>query len=193
MGNSESKSQLKQRQVFIITTAKTCFSRSGFHGTSMSDISRKSGLGAGRLYRYFNSKELLVNETIKNISQLWREFLQKSFLLPVIIEGIVDIKSDFWKNWSHQERCLMLEVYSEASRNNVASDILAHEEQLLIKALENIFQKQMPTLSLQQRTNRINFLLMLVDGVACRALNDKNINKKGLTRLSGILTRHLLR
>lgn len=192
MGNSESKSQLKQRQIFIITAAKACFSRSGFHGASMSDISRESGLGAGQLYRYFNSKDLLVNETVKNISQLWHVFLQKSFSLPFIIEDIVDMKSDFWKDWSHQDRCLLLEVYSEASRNNVVRNILAHEEQLLIKALENIFQEKMPALSSKQRTNRINFLLILVDGVVCRTFNDSNMNKEELTRLSGILTRHLL-
>lgn len=192
MSNLENNSQLKARQMFIITAAKACFSRSGFHGASMSDISRESGLGAGQLYRCFNSKELLVNETIKNIVRLWREFLQKSLSLKISIEDIVDTKSTFWQGWSSQNRCLLIEVYSEASRNKCVRSMLAQEEKLLIKELGMIFQNKMPATNLQQRTNRIDFLLMLIDGVACRSFEDNSMDKAELTRLTGILTRHLL-
>lgn len=192
MDTSENKSLLKERQLFIMSAAKTCFSRSGFHGASMADISRESGLGAGQLYRYFHSKELLVNETIKSIIQHWCKFLKNSFSKHMSIEDIIDANSDFWKGWSSRDRCLLLEVYSEASRNKFLRDMLMQEEQSLIAELELLFQKVMPASSSQQRTNRIHFLLMLVDGVACRTFGDKNVDQQELTRLNGILTRHLL-
>jgi AcrR family transcriptional regulator len=40
--------------------AINCFSREGFHRTTMQDIVAESGLSAGSLYRYFDSKESIV-------------------------------------------------------------------------------------------------------------------------------------
>jgi AcrR family transcriptional regulator len=40
--------------------AITCFSRQGFHRTTMQDIAGESSLSAGSLYRYFDSKESIV-------------------------------------------------------------------------------------------------------------------------------------
>jgi TetR/AcrR family transcriptional regulator, transcriptional repressor of aconitase len=40
--------------------AITCFSREGFHRTTMLDIVRETGLSAGAIYRYFRSKEDIV-------------------------------------------------------------------------------------------------------------------------------------
>jgi len=157
----------------------------------MADISRESGLGVGQLYRYFDSKELLVNESIKSISQRWRLFLKNSFSQPFSTKEIINTQSDFWHDWSSQDRCLLLEMYSEASRNPSVQDLLAQEEQLLITELETIFQQKMPELSPQQRSNRIQFLLILVDGVACLAFGDENVDQQELARLNSILTRHL--
>lgn len=157
----------------------------------MADISRETGLGAGQLYRYFNSKELLVNETIKSIAQHWREFLLNSFSKKLSVKDIIDTQSDFWQGWAFQDRCLLLEMYSEASRNQTVRDMLAQEEKLLLTELGNIFQQQMPKLSPQERTNRIHFLLILVDGVACRAFGEKNVNQQELARLNGLFNQHI--
>ncbi|ORM65542.1 TetR/AcrR family transcriptional regulator [Pantoea rwandensis] len=188
LGNDEF---LQQRQQLIISAAKNCFSRSGFHGASMADISRESGLGAGQIYRYFSSKELIVSETIKSIAVSWRVFLQNNLPLQSSTENIINAESDFWQGWSYQDRCLLLEMYSEASRNAAVREILAHEEQLLVAELDALFQQHIPASSPQQRSHRIQFLLMLVDGVACRAFGDKNVDQLELTRINGILSRHL--
>jgi AcrR family transcriptional regulator len=187
-GNDE---LLQQRQELIISAAKRCFSRSGFHGASMADISHESGLGAGQIYRYFSSKELIVSETIKSIAVSWRVFLQDNLPLQNGTENIINAESDFWQGWSFQDRCLLLEMYSEASRNASVRETLAREEQLLVDELNAQFQQHMSASSPQQRSHRIQFLLMLVDGVACRAFGDKNVDQQELTRINGILSRHL--
>lgn len=188
LGNDEF---LQQRQQLIISAAKNCFSRSGFYGASMADISRESGLGAGQIYRYFSSKELIVSETIKSIAVSWRVFLQNNLPLQSSTENIINAESDFWQGWSYQDRCLLLEMYSEASRNASVRETLAHEEELLVDELNTQFQQRMPASSPQQRSHRIQFLLMLVDGVACRAFGEKNVDRQELTRINGILSRHL--
>jgi len=183
---------LQQRQQLIISAAKNCFSRSGFHGTSMADISRESGLGAGQIYRYFCSKELLVNEIIKSIAVSWRVFLATNLPQQTTTKDIIDAESSFWQDWPFQDRCLLLEMYSEASRDASVREMLAHQEQLLVAELDKQFAQKSPGASPQTRTNRIQFLLMLVDGVACRAFGEKKVDQQELKRIDGILSRHLL-
>lgn len=191
LSRSENESLIQQRQQQIIASAKICFSRSGFHGASMADISRESGLGAGQIYRYFKSKELIVSETIKNIAVNWRVFLTNNLPGEMRTDDIINPDSLFWQAWPYQDRCLLLEMYSEASRSQSVRDVLAAEEQLLVAELEAIFMRQIPQANPQQRAHRIQFLLMLVDGVACRAFGDKEVDQQELARINGILSRHL--
>jgi AcrR family transcriptional regulator len=52
----------KSAQTFetVLQAAMELFRDKGFHGTTMRDLSRASGLGLGALYYYFDSKEALV-------------------------------------------------------------------------------------------------------------------------------------
>jgi AcrR family transcriptional regulator len=55
-----STQQRKARREQILAAALTCFSRDGFHQTTMADIVRESGLSQGTLYLYFKSKDDLI-------------------------------------------------------------------------------------------------------------------------------------
>ncbi|WP_194893673.1 TetR/AcrR family transcriptional regulator [Catenulispora pinisilvae] len=44
----------------IVTAARRCFARDGFHQTSMPDIAAEAGVSAGAPYRYFASKEEII-------------------------------------------------------------------------------------------------------------------------------------
>ena len=46
----------------IIRTALELFAEHGFHGTPMAMIADKAGVGAGTIYRYFENKDVLINE-----------------------------------------------------------------------------------------------------------------------------------
>lgn len=191
MRNSESNHFSQQRQKLIISSAKRCFSRSGFHGTSMADLSRESGLGAGQIYRYFTSKELIVTEAIRDIAESWRAFLLQYLPKLNSTQDIINEKSPFWLGWSIQDRRLLLEVYSEASRNEDVRAVLAQQEKLLIKALEPVFAQRWPHSSVQQRTNRIHFLLLLIDGVACRTYSETDLDQTELRRINNVLSEHI--
>jgi len=55
-----SEEHLDKRRQQIVDAAARCFARKGIHPTTMQDIFRESGLSAGAIYRYFDSKEALV-------------------------------------------------------------------------------------------------------------------------------------
>lgn len=45
----------------ILAAALELFAERGFHGTAVPLVAEKAGVGAGTIYRYFESKEALVN------------------------------------------------------------------------------------------------------------------------------------
>ncbi len=49
------------RKQQILDAALACFSKQGFHGTTMKDIIKASGLSAGAIYNYFASKGDIVD------------------------------------------------------------------------------------------------------------------------------------
>lgn len=55
-----SEEHLERRRQQILDAAQLCFGRKGFHETSMQDVFAESGLSAGAVYRYFKSKNDIV-------------------------------------------------------------------------------------------------------------------------------------
>ncbi|MFE1270913.1 TetR/AcrR family transcriptional regulator [Streptomyces sp. NPDC058758] len=55
-----SQEHLDARRRQILDGAARCFARNGFHATSMQDVLTEAGLSAGAVYRYFRSKDELI-------------------------------------------------------------------------------------------------------------------------------------
>lgn len=55
------------RRTQILDAAGRCFARSGFQGTSMSDVFAESGLSAGAVYGYFSGKDDLITAIIEQV------------------------------------------------------------------------------------------------------------------------------
>ena len=60
-----------ERRAHILAAARRCFVRDGFHGTSMQDLVDEAGVSSGAVYRYFPSKDAVI-ETIaaENLDQV---------------------------------------------------------------------------------------------------------------------------
>ena len=67
------------RRAEILAAACRCFARDGFHATSIADIIRESGLSAGSVYLYFESKNeiiaAVVEMTLGTADELFAELL----------------------------------------------------------------------------------------------------------------------
>lgn len=60
-GAGSSRAERRDHQIQrILEAAKSCFVRSGFQGASMQQICAQCGMSPGALYRYFPSKESIV-------------------------------------------------------------------------------------------------------------------------------------
>lgn len=68
----------------IVRAALELIAEHGFHGAPMALIAERAGVGAGTIYRYFENKDVLIND-------LYRELEARIF--PVITEGYVELKA----------------------------------------------------------------------------------------------------
>jgi AcrR family transcriptional regulator len=66
------------RRSDIMQAALELIAEQGFHRTPMAEIAKKAGVAAGTIYRYFDSKDLLINELHRKL---------ESRIMAVIQEG----------------------------------------------------------------------------------------------------------
>jgi AcrR family transcriptional regulator len=68
----------EKRRRHVLESAWKCFSREGFHATSMDQIIAESGMSSAAVYRYFRSKDDLIaataDEALVNIRGALAEF-----------------------------------------------------------------------------------------------------------------------
>ncbi|WP_395106958.1 TetR/AcrR family transcriptional regulator [Actinomadura sp. SCN-SB] len=82
-----SEEYLERRRQQIVEAARRCFIRKGVHATSMQDIFAESGLSAGAVYRYFKSKneliEAITGQVISDLHVYLEELVTHEPLLPL--------------------------------------------------------------------------------------------------------------
>lgn len=59
----------------ILDAALRAFAERGYHGTAVPEVAAAAGVGTGTLYRYFASKEVLVNELYRDAKHRLRSAL----------------------------------------------------------------------------------------------------------------------
>lgn len=104
--------QRRQKQIFDV--ASKLFVRKGFHGTTIRDIARESGLGLGPIYDYVKNKEEILFLVQKEIVELTYRRIEES------IGGIEDPKEKIKKaitaeiDLCSEYQDLYLIIYQEA-------------------------------------------------------------------------------
>ena len=108
-----------ERRAHILAAARTCFVRDGFHATSMQDLLAEAGMSSGAVYRYFSSKDAMIEAIAEaNLDQvvaIVRESLRRKSNAGEAIADVLD-----YVRGRHAEdgfAAIALLVWSEALRN----------------------------------------------------------------------------
>jgi AcrR family transcriptional regulator len=126
----------------ILAAALELFAERGFHGTAVPLVADKAGVGAGTIYRYFPSKEALVNAVFQKHKRALGEAILTEF------PGDAPPRAQFHHFWSrisafaleHPTELAFLELHHHRPYLDVTSREL--EERVLAPAYAFIAHAQ---------------------------------------------------
>ncbi|MFZ5969919.1 MAG: TetR/AcrR family transcriptional regulator [Bacillota bacterium] len=90
------KEEIQDKRAAALKATLELIAEQGFHGTPMSQIAQRANIGVGTIYRYFNSKEDLINALYIDIKTRMTRYIFKNYSkdLPVR-EGFKQLLKDF--------------------------------------------------------------------------------------------------
>ena len=130
-----------QRRQHILTSAWRCFSRDGFHATSMDDVITATGMSSSAVYRYFRSKEEIIRasaeEGVVRVGEIFATLLDRE-PCPDPAETVTLLVAELHRrtdNPDYDMTRLALQTWAEGLR-----DPVLHERvrQLYVDTLERI-------------------------------------------------------
>jgi AcrR family transcriptional regulator len=120
----------------IVDAALRCFRKSGFQGTSMAEIIAESGLSAGAIYGYFDSKSEIVlaaatkvvGGRIVDLDNLSREVPMPppSSMVRGLLAGLLE---------SLGSPALLVQVWGEAATDKALLELCTHIFDRLLNAI----------------------------------------------------------
>jgi AcrR family transcriptional regulator len=116
-----SDQHLAARRQQILDAARVCFTRNGFHATSMQDVIAEAGLSVGAVYRYFKGKEDLITAIASDVvGEVTREIRAIAEHEPAVpLDRAVELLVDDFEPRLGPDGVfrLALQVWAESVRN----------------------------------------------------------------------------
>ena len=151
----------------ILSAAKQCFSKQGFHSTSMKHICQTCNLSPGTLYHHFPSKEALIQAIIfeaqKRALIRLSEPLNGMSLIDYIIESTQSLADE-----DHNERALVVEIMAEGMRNPQVAEMLKKKYMIIAASIIERFNDAQANNEMRQTVNKeisARLLMALVYGI----------------------------
>ena len=114
---AEKRAPDSERRLQILAAAERAFVRLGFHATSMQNVADEAGMSAGNLYRYFPSKEAIVEALCNcDAEERARHFAEVAQHGNVLGLASFAIREKLLGNPIEKTR-MILEIWSEATHN----------------------------------------------------------------------------
>jgi AcrR family transcriptional regulator len=159
-----------QRMAEILDSARRAFAEKGFDGASMQDLARKAGMSVGNFYRYFPSKdaivEALISSDIAEMQDVFSEIVQAEHPFAALRAALaLRISEDKCSS----DGQLWAEITAAALRKPDIGFIACRMEDVVIGHLTEIFARvtNVPLDEARLRwSSHAELIMMLVKGSA---------------------------
>jgi AcrR family transcriptional regulator len=187
----------QNRRNQVLDAAAVCFARSGFHGASMSEISKQAGMSAGHIYNYFDGKDAIilafVEREAEHVAGLLGDLASREDPLQAMLD---DAAFHVDETLDPQPWHLPLEMYAEASRNPVIAAKLRENDDISRAKLRELVKlgrkrRNLPVDDLLL-DGRIDTIISYFQGLQIRALHRTDMNRASLVDAFRIAMRALL-
>jgi len=196
VGAPASSRAARQRER-ILDAAEKCFIESGFHAASMAQIAQTAELSAGLIYRYFDSKAMIVTAIIERHLETDGTCAIGRLNSP---EDVCDAMLDLFECWRRGDdpkmnAGLFLDLTAQCTRDPDIARVVRHKDRLvgdgLAQVVRRIARARGVILKPAEARDRAELLQCLMEGLACRVARDpklrRNTLKPMLQRLVAVL------
>jgi AcrR family transcriptional regulator len=187
-----SAAHLEARTTEILDAAENCFVRKGLHQTTMHDICKEAKLSPGAVYRYFRSKEELIDAVARRRTLEEMEIVQEAKeQTSRALEALAVVGERFWgqflrpdfERWAR----LDIEIWPESLRNKRQQERVKEQRSAFRSALADVCR-----LAVEQGTLRpdvdpmamANLLMALYRGLQLhKAIDPEGVDTEEVLRL----------
>ena len=185
--------QQDERRSHILDAARTCFSRAGFHRTSMQEICAEAKMSPGGLYRYFASKDAIIEAIAQEERADSRRILEVLLEPGSLHDRLLRCGLSYIEAMRDRRAVqMMLEVYVESMRNTAVGAFFAACEAENRKLVLEVFDRAKATGELAADADVDTILMTLMafaDGVILRmGLNPSYDVERAEAILSRVVT-----
>ena len=173
----------EQRFEQILHAAYVCFTKKGFHSTSMSDIAREAGVSVGHLYNFFESRDAIVEvfaqrelDRIREKDRFYKESqLSQEEICRQSVYELALTKLD------KTAARLTFEILSESVVNPRIQRAVKRYDATWHTILLSVYMKS-GKLTETEAKARLEADLSLVDGLYFRVVGNETVDKERLAR-----------
>lgn len=116
----------EQRERILVAAAR-CFSRRGFHVTSMDDVIAEAGLSAGAVYGYYRGKDELIEAVAGRAMELIDQVLPRVHAAPspaVLVEQLLSTMLELADRSGFDPTRVAIQAWGEAVRNPAVRQVV---------------------------------------------------------------------
>ena len=168
----------------IMDAAIRAFARGGFHATGMQTVCAEAGMSPGALYRYFPSKEAIIEAIVERDRADIPQQLAPLLDAENVVDALIASAHQFLVgNLRPESLPLFPELYAEAIRNSAVREIMTRCDDEVGDIIVRVVERGMalgqidPTLDAREA---VRFLMAATDGVLMRLLMEPAAEIEGL-------------
>ncbi|NMG33704.1 TetR family transcriptional regulator [Azoarcus sp. TTM-91] len=185
------------RRAQILAAASDCFHAHGFHGSSISQISKAAGMSAGHIYHYFENKEAIIAAIVEQDIERLQEMTDDMRAAENPLEAMMEsIDAAVAEHMQPDHAPLKLEIVAEAGRNpHIAAAVHAADAKIMgafeetIGLIRRAGGHQDDSREIRGRTEIISALF---EGLIARSIRNPAIDKETTLRIFRQIVRDLL-
>ena len=176
---------LTERHVRILDAAEIVFARSGFDRATMNEVAAEAGMSPGNLYRYFASKDAIVEAiTERDRTEITRDFASLSMASGPLLDQLERIGRRHLVEKPHHKAVLAMQIWAEAARNPALATLCASIEAMVLGGLSTAIAQAREAGELPADLDEEAFLLalsMMSDGFMTRRAADPHFDLATMT------------
>ena len=164
------------RRRHIMEAAERCFARSGFHKTSMQEICAEAAMSPGALYRYFKSKEAIIEAICLDERQRCHGTLEPLLVEGDFTEAFVDMAMAYFEQMRRPGATpMMLEVFAEGLRNGAVGRNFLENEAMVREHISDFVKRAADRGDIDATVDHnaaIGMMMALGEGIVMRSAID---------------------